>query len=33
MDTRTHAPGLPNCRVAFDADARRFVELLLQTLA
>ena len=33
MDTRTHAPGPPNCRVAFDADAPRFVELLLETLA
>jgi inosine-uridine nucleoside N-ribohydrolase len=31
MDTRTHAPGPPNCRVAFDADDRRFVELLVET--
>jgi purine nucleosidase/ribosylpyrimidine nucleosidase len=33
MDTRTHAPGPANCDVAFDADARRFVALLEQTLA
>jgi purine nucleosidase/ribosylpyrimidine nucleosidase len=32
MDTRTHAPGPPNCDVAFGADARRFVELLVETL-
>ena len=33
MDTRTHAPGPPNAHVAFDADARRFVDLLVETLA
>jgi purine nucleosidase/ribosylpyrimidine nucleosidase len=32
MDTRTHAPGPPNCHVAFDADAPRFVDLLVETL-
>jgi inosine-uridine nucleoside N-ribohydrolase len=33
MDTRTHAASKPNADVAFDADARRFVELLTRTLA
>ncbi|HEY6962996.1 MAG TPA: nucleoside hydrolase [Gaiellaceae bacterium] len=33
MDTRTHAATPPNADVAFDADARRFVELLAATLA
>jgi len=33
MDTRTHAPGPPNADVAFDADARRFVELLVDVLS
>ena len=33
MDTRTHAPDSPNADVAFDADAPRFVELLVETLA
>jgi purine nucleosidase/ribosylpyrimidine nucleosidase len=32
MDTRTHAPGPPNANVALGADARRFVELLEETL-
>jgi inosine-uridine nucleoside N-ribohydrolase len=33
IDTRTHAPEPPNCHVAFGADARRFVELLLEVFA
>jgi inosine-uridine nucleoside N-ribohydrolase len=33
IDTRTHAKETPNCHVAFTADARRFVELLLDVLA
>lgn len=33
MDTRTHADRPPNAHVAFAADARRFVELLMETLA
>jgi purine nucleosidase/ribosylpyrimidine nucleosidase len=33
IDTRTHAPNEPNANVAFGADARRFVELLIETLA
>jgi purine nucleosidase/ribosylpyrimidine nucleosidase len=32
MDTRTHGEP-PNCRVAFDADARRFVQLLTEVFA
>ena len=32
IDTRTHAPNAPNASVAFGADARRFVELLVETL-
>jgi len=31
MDTRTHDSEPPNARVAFDADARRFVELMTST--
>ena len=33
IDTRTHAKEPPNCHVAFEADARRFVGLLLDVLA
>jgi purine nucleosidase/ribosylpyrimidine nucleosidase len=33
MDTRTHASQPANADVAFDADARRFVELMLETFA
>jgi len=33
IDTRTHAPNAPNADVAFSANARRFVELLVETLA
>jgi purine nucleosidase/ribosylpyrimidine nucleosidase len=33
IDTRTHAPDEPNARVAFAADARRFVELLVETFS
>jgi inosine-uridine nucleoside N-ribohydrolase len=33
MDTRTHAPEPPNAHVAFDADARLFVDLLRETFA
>jgi inosine-uridine nucleoside N-ribohydrolase len=32
MDTRTHGEA-PNCRVAFDADARKFVRLLTEVFA
>jgi inosine-uridine nucleoside N-ribohydrolase len=32
IDTRTHAKEPPNCHVAFSADARRFVALLLDVL-
>ena len=28
-----HAPGPPNADVAFDADARRFVEIMLETFS
>jgi inosine-uridine nucleoside N-ribohydrolase len=33
MDTRSHAPEPPNAHVAFDADARRFVELMLDVFS
>lgn len=33
MDTRTLAPGGGNCHVAFESDARRFVELLTEVFA
>ena len=33
IDTRTHAPDEPNAHVAFAADARRFVELLVETFS
>jgi inosine-uridine nucleoside N-ribohydrolase len=33
VDTRTHAKEPANCHVAFSANARRFVELLLEVLA
>ena len=33
IDTNFRGPGVPQCEVAFDADARRFVELLVETFA
>jgi purine nucleosidase/ribosylpyrimidine nucleosidase len=33
MDTRTHASAPANCEVAFGADARRFVELMLSAFS
>jgi purine nucleosidase/ribosylpyrimidine nucleosidase len=33
IDTRTHSSEPPNCHVAFDADARRFVQLLAEVFA
>ncbi|HEX2552682.1 MAG TPA: nucleoside hydrolase [Microvirga sp.] len=33
IDTHHRGPGVPNCDVAFDADAERFAELLIATFA
>jgi inosine-uridine nucleoside N-ribohydrolase len=33
IDTHSRGRGTPNCDVAFDADGRRFVELLMETFA
>jgi inosine-uridine nucleoside N-ribohydrolase len=32
IDTHHRGTGTPNCHVAFDADAERFAELLIETL-